>query len=88
MLKLDKHALAELEREHPGIRERIRRFEARVVPPCPFCHAFDTAEVASASAEDAAYLASATTKMKLLGRGERSGAYYCNACGQFFDRAG
>ena len=85
MLKVDKRILGDMERQHPGITDTIRRFETTILPTCPYCHAADTAVVESVTVPGSASLAFVSTKLRLEWRAPKPGEYYCNACGQYFD---
>jgi hypothetical protein len=85
MLKIDPATLDEMERQHPGIRATIRRFEKRPLPACPRCGSANTADVQCGVVGRTIYLAAATTKFKLIPNGPKPGKYFCNGCREFFD---
>lgn len=85
MLKIDEATLGEMERQHPGIRQAIMRFESADLPPCPRCTSDDTADVQVGVIGRTIYLGAATTKFKLIANGPKPGQYFCHQCGEYFD---
>ena len=86
MLKVDENTLTEMERQHPGLVKTIMQFENTELPACPHCESANTAEVQVGIIGRTLYLASATTKAKLVPNVvNKLGKYFCNACHQFFD---
>ena len=86
MLKVDENTLAEMERQHTGLVKTIMQFENAELPACPHCGSDNTAEVQVGIIGRTLYLASATTKAKLVPNVvNKLGKYFCNACHQFFD---
>ena len=85
MLKVDDTTLEEMESQHPGIRQTIMRFEYAALPPCPNCRSENTADVQVGIIGRTIYLATATTKFKLIANGPKPGAYFCHQCQRFFD---
>jgi hypothetical protein len=75
---------ASLENRYPGITESILRFERAELPACPRCGSQDTANVQVGLIGRTIDIAAATTKFKLIPNGPKPGAYFCNACGEFF----
>lgn len=84
MLKIDKKTLNHMERQHPGIGKTILYFEEAKLPVCSRCGSTDTASVGCGVIGRTIYLASATTKFKLIPNGPRPGEYFCNACDEYF----
>jgi hypothetical protein len=86
MLKVDQNALAEMERQHPGLVKTIMQFENAEVPACPHCGSGNTAEVQVGIIGRTISLVSATTKAKLVPNVmNKLGKYFCNVCHKFFD---
>ena len=86
MLKVDQNTLDEMERQHPGLVKTIMRFENDELPACPYCASDNTAEVQVGIIGRTIYLASATTKAKLVPNAmNKLGKYFCNQCHKFFD---
>ncbi|MGV8083775.1 MAG: hypothetical protein AB2L09_09125 [Coriobacteriia bacterium] len=82
---MDRDALAELDRQQPGIAHKVLTLEAAPLPVCPSCGSADTAAVECGVASSALCLAVATTKFRLVTEGPLPGAHYCNDCRQYFD---
>ena len=86
MLKVDQNTLAEMERQHPGLVKTIMHFENDELPACPHCASDNTAEVQVGIIGRTIYLASATTKAKLVPNAmNKLGKYFCNHCNKFFN---
>ena len=85
MLTIDEKTLNQMEAQHPGIRETIVYFEEATVPACTRCGSSDTANVGCGVVGRTIYIASATTKFRLIPNSPAPGRYSCNACGKFFD---
>jgi hypothetical protein len=86
MLKVDQNTLTEMERQHTGLVKTIMQFENAELPACPHCMSGNTAEVQVGIIGRTIYLASATTKAKLVPNVvNKLGKYFCNACHKFFD---
>lgn len=85
MLKIDKAAFDKMESQHPGLGETIMQFEGASLPACSFCRSGDTANVQCGVIGRTIYLATATTKFKLIANGPKPGHYFCNTCSEFFD---
>lgn len=85
MLKIDKETLDHMEMQHPRITETIRHFEDAKLPACSLCGSTDTASVGCGVIGRTIYLASATTKFKLIPNGPRPGEYFCNTCEKYFN---
>jgi hypothetical protein len=71
--------------QYPGIEDQIRRFERAILPECPHCGSFNTADVQIGIIGRTIHIAAATKKFKLIVNGPKPGEFYCNACKQFFD---
>jgi hypothetical protein len=74
-----------MEREHPGIWDSIRAFEAVPLPPCTRCGSSDTALVHLGVTARTALIEIATTKVHLTDHDPIPGRYYCNHCIYYFD---
>lgn len=85
MLKMDDKTIEEMEKQRPGIKELIHRFEAANLPPCPRCGSEDTASVQVRIVGVTIHIAAATTKFKLIPNGPPPGQYFCNQCREYFD---
>jgi hypothetical protein len=78
--------LANIEENYPGITEQIRRFVATELPSCPYCGSEATASVQVGLTGRASAIAAATTKVKLVPHAkDKLGAYFCSACGKYFN---
>ena len=84
MLKVNEETLQKMEEQHPGIRENIRSFEQATLPACTRCGSSDTADVQIGVIGRTIYIATATTRFKLIPNGPKPGSYFCNACAAFF----
>ena len=86
MLKVDQKTLDEMEQQHKGIVKAIMFFENADLPICSHCRSNDTAEVRVGIIGRTIYLATATSKVKLVPNlSDRKGKYFCNNCEKFFD---
>lgn len=85
MLRMDKDALAEMDRRQPGIAHEVLTLEEMILPTCPSCGSQHTAAVQCGVGSSALFLAVATTKFKLVAEGPTPGAHYCNDCREYFD---
>lgn len=85
MLTVNNETLRRMEEQHPGIGETILYFEEATVPACTRCGSSDTANVGCGVVGRTIYIATATTKFKLIPNSPAPGRYFCNACGEFFD---
>ena len=88
MLTANKKTLDYLERDYPGIKASIRRFEKAKLPACPRCGSENTADVQVGIIGRTIHIAGATTKFKLIPNGPKPGEYFCNACNKFFNVKG
>jgi hypothetical protein len=87
MLKVDQKTLDEMEQQHEGIVKTIMLFESAELPACSHCSSSDTADVQVGVIGRTIYLATATSKVKLVPNvSDRKGRYFCNNCEKFFDR--
>lgn len=84
MLKVDEARLDEMEKQRPGIKERILEFENAELPPCPHCRSEDTADVQVGLVGQTINIAAATSKFALIANGPRPGEYRCNSCERYF----
>ena len=84
MLKVDKETLDQIEARHPGIIKQILRFEEAELPACAHCGSEDTADVQCGIIGRTIDIAAATTKIKLIPNPPKPGAYFCNACNEYF----
>lgn len=84
MLKIDEEALNKMDIQHRGIVKDIRQFEEAELPSCPQCGSQDTADVQCGMVGRKIYIATATTKYKLVPNPPKPGNYFCNACEKFF----
>ena len=85
MLKIDSVVMDQMEAQHDGITEQIARFDEAEMPPCLHCGSADTAKVIAGVLSRTIYIASATTKIKLLPNILDEGAFFCNDCQKYFD---
>jgi len=86
MLKVDQETLDKMESQHKGIIETIVYFEKAQLRSCAHCGSSNTASVQVGIIGRTIYLATATTKVKLVpNRTDKPGQYFCNACGEYFD---
>jgi len=85
MLTVDKKTLSQMERQRPGIKETILRFENAELPACPSCGSENTADVQIGIMGRTIYIASASTKVKLIPNSPKPGKYFCNVCKEFFN---
>jgi hypothetical protein len=75
-----------LEENHPGITEQIRRYAEAELPSCPHCGSDDTASVQVGMVGRAVTIAASTTKVKLVPNAkDKLGLYFCNACKKYFN---
>ena len=84
MLKIDDQTLDCLEKQYPGIRDLIRKFEADVLPECQLCGSDDTVRVLIGIIGRTINISAATSRVKLIANGIGPEKYYCNACKRFF----
>jgi len=85
MLKVNKEALDQIEKQYPGIGKTILYFEKATLPVCPCCGSEDTADAQCGIIGRTINIAAATTKLKLIANGPKPGKHFCNACNRFFD---
>ncbi len=85
MLKVKASVIAAMEKQYPGIREEILRFDNASLPACPRCGSTDTADVQIGLIGRTINIVSATTKFKLVPNGPAPGKYFCNVCDKFFN---
>ena len=86
MLKVDQETLDEMEQQHHGIIKTIMFFENAELPVCSHCGSSNTADVQVGIIGRTIYIASATSKFKLVPNvPDKKGKYFCNECGKFFD---
>ena len=85
MLKVDRATLEKMESQHPGLGKTIVAFEDARLPACALCRSGDTANVQCGVIGRTIYLATATSKFKLIANGPKPGQYFCNKCGAFFN---
>lgn len=81
----DEESVDELEIQYPGIRASILRFENASLPACTHCGSKNTAVVQIGIMGRTIHIAAATSKIRLIINGPKPGAYFCNACKNFFD---
>jgi hypothetical protein len=86
MLKIDEDELDEKERMYPDIKKQVYSFENADLPTCAHCGSEDTASVQIGLIGRTIFLASATTKLKLIANGPKPGEYFCNQCEAFFSK--
>jgi hypothetical protein len=67
---------------YPGHIDMIVQYENAILPPCPFCGAWHTAQVSAGIVSRSIHLAAATTKFTI--RPNPKGKFICNECGEFF----
>lgn len=85
MLKVNQNTLDEMERQHPGLVKTIMFFENATLPVCSQCGSDNTAAVNVGIVGQSIYLATATTKAKLVPNvKDKLGKYFCNECNKFF----
>lgn len=84
MIKVSQTIIEEMEARYPGITHTIMHFENAVLPICTYCGSTNTADVQIGIIGYTIYLATATSKFKLIPNEPRPGRYFCNACKQFF----
>jgi hypothetical protein len=84
MLKVDVETLDRMEKQYPGIRDAIRRFDEAKLPTCQQCESVDTAQVLRGAIGRPINIAAATTKAVLVAN-DPQGEYFCNTCKLFFD---
>jgi hypothetical protein len=70
------------EKECPGFIDMIVRYENAILPTCPYCGSWHTAQVAAGIVKPSMHLAGATTKFTL--NPQRRGRLFCNECRKFF----
>jgi len=85
MIKVDEKTLDQMENQHPGIKETILYFENAKLPSCPHCGSENTADVQCGIIGRTIYIATATTKFKLIPNPPKPGSYFCNNCKEFFN---
>ncbi len=86
MLKVNQETLDKMESQHKGIVSTILHFEEAELPSCTHCGSNNTASVQVGIIGRTIYIATATTKIKLVpNRTAEMGKYFCNQCGRFFD---
>ena len=86
MLNFDEEKLDRLEKDYPGIKEQIYRFEDATLPACPRCGSEDTADVQVGIIGRTIAIAGATTKFHLIPNLPKPGTYFCNTCREYFDQ--
>jgi hypothetical protein len=84
MLKVNNESLDWIEKQYPGIKTQIITFEQAKLPNCQNCGSSDTADVQVGIVGRSIYIASATTKFKLIANGPKPGNFYCNICEKYF----
>jgi len=85
MLKVNKETLDQMEARYPSIRREILRFEEAKLSACPRCGSEDTADVQCGIIGRTIHIATATTKLRLIPNPPKPGAYFCNACKEYFN---
>lgn len=85
MLIYSEEDLDRLERNYPGIKEQIMRFENADLPACKYCGSEDTADVQIGVIGRTITINGATTKIHLTLNGPKKGSYFCNQCKKYFD---
>jgi len=82
MLKRSLECYAEYEKDYPGFIEIVVNFENAILPTCPMCGSWHTAQVSPGIVSQSIHLLSATTKFKL--NPNKPGSFYCNECDKYF----
>jgi hypothetical protein len=86
MLKVDEKTLQKMESQHNGIVKTILHFEEAELPSCPHCESNNTASVQVGIIGRTLYIATATTKVKLVpNANDETGKYFCNRCERYFN---
>ena len=85
MLKISPKQLDSIEKESPSIGSMIRNLESAVLPVCVHCGSEDTASVGYGIVRQSMTVANATTKYHLIANGPGPGAFFCNACREYFN---
>lgn len=70
------------EKECPGFIDMIVNYENAILPLCPYCGSWHTAQVAAGIVKASMHLAGATTKFRL--NAQFPGRLYCNDCKKYF----
>jgi len=86
MLKGQLSSYSVYEEEYPGFVDMVVRYENAILPTCPFCGSWHTAQVAAGIVKPSMHLAGATTKFRL--NPQRLGQLYCNDCKKYFTPEG
>jgi len=83
MIRVTQEAMEQLEKQYPGFKEQVERFESMKLPRCPDCGSGNTASVVVAIIGRTLALDCATTKIHLDPKGW--GSYFCNRCKRYFN---
>lgn len=82
MLKRPLACYEDCEEKWPGYIDMIVHYENAILPLCPYCGSYHTAQVAAGIVKRSMHLAGATTKFRL--NPQRLGRLYCNECEAYF----
>ena len=82
MLKRSLECYTGYELDYPGFIEMVVHYENAILPTCPFCGSYHTAQVAAGIVKPSMHLAGATTKFRL--NPQHPGRLYCNNCEKYF----
>ena len=82
----EKDMLENLDKNYPGIKKQVMRFEQMEMPPCPHCGSEDTAIVQVGIIGRSINVAAATRKVTLVAN-HKPGDYRCNVCKEYFTPA-
>lgn len=82
MLKRSLEWYADYEIHYPGFIECVIHFENAILPLCPFCGSYHTAQVSAGIVSRSIHLMSATTKFRI--NPQFPGQLYCNDCEAYF----
>lgn len=85
MLRLNRETINELDQQYPGFSKQVEDFEAAALPNCESCGLDDVAQVQVGMIGRTSWLASATTKFKLIPNRPKPGRFFCHDCQEFFE---
>ena len=87
MLNRPLDAYTGYDKNNPGFIESVAAYENAILPSCPKCGSYHTAQVTAGIVSRSIHLASATTKF-VIRLSPLPGKLYCNDCGYFFSPRG